>query len=233
MKINVLLFANLKEKTGKSKLELEIKPNSTLAELKQTLVEQYPLLKPVIKNVVNSINMTFADDEDVIPAGAEVAFFPPVSGGSEFLTVAKITMESLDVNRLITLITRPTTGAVCSFTGIVRGETEGGSFPETSWLEYEAYTPMAEAKLEQIALEMRSKWPDIEGIVLLQQVGRINPGQASVVVACSAAHRNTGVFEAAKYGIDRIKEIVPVWKKEVSPQGDEWVEGKYHPTKGD
>jgi MoaE-MoaD fusion protein len=115
----------------------------------------------------------------------------------------------------------------------VRGETNHGDFPLTSWLEYEAYQPMAEAKLEQIAGEIRERWPEIESIALIQRVGRIDPGVPSVVIACSAAHRNSGIFEAAHYGIDRVKEIVPVWKKEVSPNGEIWVEGEYHPNKGD
>jgi molybdopterin synthase catalytic subunit len=73
----------------------------------------------------------------------------------------------------------------------------------------------------------------VEGIAIVQRIGRLNPGTPTVLVACTAAHRDTGVFEAARYGIDRLKEIVPVWKKEVGPQGQEWVEGGYHPTQED
>jgi molybdopterin synthase catalytic subunit len=101
---------------------------------------------------------------------------------------------------------------------------------ETSYLEYEAYQPMAEATMRQIADEIRSRWPSVEGIVLVQRIGRLDPGTTTTAIACAAAHRNTGVFEAARYGIDRLKEIVPVWKKEVGPRGQEWVEGEHHPT---
>jgi molybdopterin synthase catalytic subunit len=92
---------------------------------------------------------------------------------------------------------------------------------------------MAEAKLAQVAEEIRSRWPVIEGIAIIQRVGRLEAGAATTLVACTAAHRDTGVFEAARYGIDRLKEIVPVWKKEVGPDGQEWVEGHYHPGPGE
>ncbi len=73
----------------------------------------------------------------------------------------------------------------------------------------------------------------IEGIVIVQRIGRLYPGTPTTLIACTSAHRNTGVFEAARYGIDRLKEIVPVWKKEIGPQGEEWVEGHYHPKPGE
>jgi molybdopterin synthase catalytic subunit len=92
---------------------------------------------------------------------------------------------------------------------------------------------MAEAKMRQVADEIRQRWPQVEGIAIVQRVGKLLPGTPTVLVACSAAHRDTGVFEAARYGIDRLKEIVPIWKKEVGPGGEEWVEGSYVPVKGD
>jgi molybdopterin synthase catalytic subunit len=73
----------------------------------------------------------------------------------------------------------------------------------------------------------------VEGIAILQRVGRLAPGTPSVVIACTAAHRNTGIFEAARYGIDRLKEIVPIWKKEIGPRGESWIEGDYFPKPGE
>jgi molybdopterin synthase catalytic subunit len=100
-------------------------------------------------------------------------------------------------------------------------------------LEYEAYKPMAEAKMAQVADEIRARWPSVEGIVVVQRIGPLDPGTPTVLIACSAAHRDTGVFEAARYGIDRLKEIVPVWKKEIGPAGEVWIEGHYTPGQGD
>lgn len=119
------------------------------------------------------------------------------------------------------------------FTGVIRGETKNSEHPNTSGLEYEAYIPMAKAKMLQVAEEIRSKWPTMQKIVIIQRIGYMNAGTPTVVVICTAAHRNTGIFDAAKYGIDRIKEVVPIWKKEISPDGDSWIEGDYIPEKGD
>jgi molybdopterin synthase catalytic subunit len=149
-------------------------------------------------------------------------------------TIIEITSSPLDLNGLIARITYPTTGAICSFTGTVRERTgRDGSLVSTEYLEYEAYVPMAEIKMNQIAAEIRSRWPSVEGVALVQRVGLLNPGTPSVLIACSAPHRDTGVFEASRYGIDRLKEIVPIWKKEIGPGGEDWVEGTYEPDKND
>ncbi len=149
-------------------------------------------------------------------------------------TIYRITDEQIDLNALLAQITLPGTGAAAIFTGMVRGRTErSGLPPETDYLEYEAYTPMAEAKMQQVAEEIREKWPAVEGIAIVQRVGRLYPGTPTVLIACTAAHRDTGVFEAARYGIDRLKQIVPIWKKEVGPAGEEWVEGDYRPQAGE
>jgi MoaE-MoaD fusion protein len=116
---------------------------------------------------------------------------------------------------------------------MVRGVTTRDNPHDTEYLEYEAYKPMAEAKMLQVAEEIRARWDTIEGIALVQRVGRLYPRTPTVLIACTAPHRDTGVFDAARYGIDRLKEIVPVWKKEVKPDGEEWVEGDYHPKPGE
>jgi molybdopterin synthase catalytic subunit len=148
-------------------------------------------------------------------------------------TIVSITEEELNIDALVAKVTLPSTGAAVVFTGIVRGVTTRGQARETSSLEYEAYQPMAEEKMKQVADEIRQKWPDIEGIAIVQRVGRLAAGIPTTLIACTAAHRDTGVFEAAHYGIDRLKEIVPVWKKEVGPEGEEWVEGEYHTGSGE
>jgi len=151
----------------------------------------------------------------------------------EFPTIFSITEDELDLNDLLAKITLSSTGAAAIFTGMVRGETSRGDARQTEYLEYEAYIPMAEAKMQQVAAEMRARWPVVEGIAIVQRIGRLYPKTPTVLIACTAAHRDTGVFEAARYGIDRLKEIVPIWKKEVSPGGDFWVEGDYIPKAGE
>lgn len=230
--VTVLFFAHFKERAGTNRARLELPPTATVSDLKQKLIVDFPDLANLLDRSLIAVNKEFAFDEDALPADAEVAVFPPVSGGNH-PTVLRVTSEALDLDDLVAQITLPTTGATCLFTGVVRGVTTRGQAHETLALEYEAYVPMAEAKLAQVAGEMREKWPQIEGIALVQRIGRLEPGTPTVLVACSAAHRDTGVFEAARYGIDRLKEIVPIWKKEIGPQGEVWVEGDYMPRRED
>ncbi len=160
---------------------------------------------------------------------------------SNFPTIFSITESELDLNDLLAKITLPSTGAAAIFTGMVRGETsrrgstqaKRGEARETAFLEYEAYVPMAEAKMKQVADEIRERWPVVEGIAIVQRIGKLYPQTPTVLIACTAAHRDTGVFDAARYGIDRLKEIVPIWKKEVGPNGEFWVEGEYTPKPGE
>lgn len=158
---------------------------------------------------------------------------------SNFPTIISITESELDLNTLLDQITLTSSGAAAIFTGMVRGKTkrtghaQGIAYAphETTYLEYEAYKPMAEEKMRQVAKEIREKWDIVEGIAIVQRIGKLYPRTPTVLIACTASHRDTGVFEAARYGIDRLKEIVPVWKKEFMPDGEEWVEGEYIPKK--
>lgn len=234
MNITVLFFATLRDRAGVKQTSLELPEGATVTRLKAALAEQYPGLIEALPTVLVSVNREFAFDDDLLPAGAEVALFPPVSGGSaDFPAIYQITEETLDLDALLAQITLPSTGAACIFTGMVRGVTSRGDPHETVYLEYEAYVSMAEAKMRQVADEIRLRWPSVEGIAIVQRIGRLDAGTPTVLIACSAAHRDTGVFDAARYGIDRLKEIVPIWKKEVGPGGQFWVEGDYIPGKKD
>ena len=84
--------------------------------------------------------------------------------------------------------------------------------------------------MKQVADEIRARWNTIEGIAIVQRIGRLYPTMPTVFIACASAHRDTGIFDAARYGIDRLKQIVPVWKKEIGPSTQEWVEGDHVPT---
>ncbi len=230
--VTVTFFAALRHITGTPRITLEIPDGTTVGELKAMLLERYPDLAASFQGIVTSIGEVTAEDDEVVPDGAHVALFHPIAGGSGpgFPTITRVTPEALRLDELIAAITAPTTGAVVFFTGVVRGRT---GKTETAFLDYEAYTDMAEAKLQQVAAEIRQRWPKVEGIVLVQRVGRLAAGTPTILVACAAPHRDDGAFEAARYGIDRIKEIVPVWKKEIGPHGEAWVHGNYHPTVAD
>jgi len=234
MKLDVKLFATLRERAGTDSISVDISDSATVGQLTAQIAEKYPALQEVVERSLVAVNQEFAFPDETISVGDEVAIFPPVSGGVESNTYPEyfaITSDKLDIDWIVAHITRPDVGAVCVFSGAVRGVTKKPDQPlDTEYLEYEAYTPMAEQKLRQVAMEMRERFPKVIGIAAVQRIGRLDVGETTVLIACSSGHRNDGIFEAAHYGIDRLKEIVPVWKKEVGPDGTEWVEGGYHPT---
>lgn len=233
MKITVKYFATLRDRVGRRDEQIEV-PDATSAEgLKSILAERHPELAESLPTTIMAVNREYVGKEHVIQDEDEVAIFPPVSGGAEPPTILSVTEEELDMNAILDRLILPTTGAACVFTGVVRARTERGNPHETDHLEYEAYEPMAEAMMAQVADEIRSDWGDVQGIAIVQRIGTLAPGTPTVLIACTAAHRDSGVFEAARYGIDRLKEIVPIWKKEVGPDGENWMEGDYLPTEGD
>lgn len=232
-KINLIFFAHLKEISGVHQIEVDLPDGANILDLKNRLLEVFPQFDKVLPTAIFAIDREFAFDEDPVADGAEVAIFPPVSGGSTGPTIFKVTRESIDLDALLAQITLESTGAAAIFAGMVRGVTTRGEAHKTVALEYEAYVPMAEAKMAQVAVEIREKWPTVEGIAIVQRIGYLLPRTPTVLIACTAPHRDTGVFDAARYGIDRLKEIVPIWKKEILPTGEEWIEGEYIPKKGD
>lgn len=236
MNVRILLFATLKDVVGKNRLTLTIPLEKVNVEdVRRALSAEYPSAKANIDAAIAAVNEEFAFPTDAVQDGDEVAFFPPVSGGSnDYPEVFQLASEPVDTDQLVQAITIPATGAVCIFSGMVRGETaQDSSVKQTQHLEYEAYEPMALAKMRQVADEIRAQWPLVQGIAIVQRVGHLAVGQNTILIACASGHRDQGCFEAARYGIDRLKEIVPVWKKETRPDGHSWVEGHYTPTGDD
>jgi molybdopterin synthase catalytic subunit len=240
MVVTVRFFATLKDRAGLSERQCELPEAATVAGLLGLLAREYPGLQPSLDTALVAINHEYAFPEDLMHDGDEIALFPPVSGGSnsgqdappqEYLAV---TAGEIDLDAIVHAISSPETGGVCLFTGTVRGLTASSEhMRHTTHLLYEAYEPMAERKLKQVADEMRAQFPAVRGIALVQRIGDLQVGDVTVLVACSAGHRDEGIFEAARYGIDRLKEIVPVWKKEIGPDGSQWVEGHYIPSRDD
>ena len=132
----------------------------------------------------------------------------------------KITPDVLDPRDLEKLLDNAANGAVVTFQGVVRNNSRGKT---VSYLEYDAYAPMAVKMMERIAGEVAEKW-DIHDMGIWHRTGRLEIGEASLVVVVASPHRKEG-FEACHYTVDRIKTIVPIWKKEVWTDGESWVEG--------
>ncbi|MBK8026286.1 MAG: molybdopterin converting factor subunit 1 [Chloroflexi bacterium] len=239
MVIKILLFATLKDLAGTKTYDLDLpEGDPTVADVRQAMAQRFPSISRHLGSAIAALNEEFAAPEYRVKDGDTVAFFPPVSGGSSeaapYPEIFRLPEEPYSIDEIIEAITIPATGAVCVFSGTVRGETGAdGGIRQTIRLEYEGYAPMALAKMRQVAQEIRERWAGVQGIAIVQRVGVLEVGQNTVLIACSSAHRDEGCFEAARYGIDRLKEIVPVWKKEVRPDGSTWIEGKYHPTPED
>jgi molybdopterin synthase catalytic subunit len=231
MNVTIKLFARMRELVGTGTLKRTLAENATIADLLGTLQQEFPRLAETASYLVVAVNQEFVTPETRLAEGDEVALFPPVSGGSG-ADEAKlaVTYEPISLDEVAAKVVRPETGAVAVFGGIVRNVTAG---KPVEHLEYEAYETMALARLRQVAEEARAQWPKIVDIAIVQRVGHLEVGENAVVVAVSSPHRGDGCFEACAYAINRLKQIVPIWKKEVSPDGSEWIEGDYHPSATD
>lgn len=231
MNVTIKLFARMRELVGAGSLKRSLADNTTVSDLMVALQEEFPRLAETASYVVVAVNQEFAAPETRLAEGDEVALFPPVSGGSGAdEDKLAVTFEPISLDQVAAKVVRPETGAVAVFGGVVRSVSAG---KPVEHLEYEAYEEMALARLRQVAAEARDQWPKIVDIAIVQRVGHLEVGENAVVVAVSSPHRGDGCFEACAYAINRLKQIVPIWKKEVSPDGSEWVEGDYHPSSTD
>ena len=231
MRLTVQLFANLAETCGARQIELSGLPQPLTAALViDAFISRYPQLDPMRDSIMFAVNAEYVSaDHPVMPCD-EVALIPPVSGGSDNGDAAedpffKITRDVLDPTALHNLVLSPPAGAVSLFVGVVRDNNLGR---DVNYLEYDAYPAMAIRVMRQIESEIRDRW-DVLDIAMHHRIGRLEIGEASVAVAVASAHRGEGI-EACHYGIDRLKAIVPIWKKEVWTDGEQWIEGSLTPA---
>jgi molybdopterin synthase catalytic subunit len=225
MQVTVRLFASLREAVGQRDLAWKLAPDATLGDLVRALDQAYPHAGIGRRVLHMAVNQRYASADTRLHDGDEVAIFPPVSGGSDRgpHDIYELTWEPLSVDALARRVGLPSCGAVATFVGIVRDHTGDR---QVNHLEYEAYPDMAEATMAQIGAEIRERWPSIQAVGIQHRLGRLEIGEASVVIAVSAAHRPE-VFDACRYAIERIKSIVPIWKKEVWTDGEVWIEGPH------
>lgn len=228
MQIKVLLFAALAERANNRELFIDIPESATVTMLLEQIGQDHPALAPLLSSCFVSVNQEYAPADHVISFGDEVAILPPVSGGEDerFL----ITDQPLQADPLIKLVTNPHAGAVLTFVGTVREFTKG---QRTVALSYEAYIPMAIEKMKQIAREIDERWPGAQ-VAMQHRIGHLEIEEIAVVIAVATPHRNES-FEAGRYAIERLKQIVPIWKKERWEDGGEWKghqQGPWNPLAG-
>lgn len=219
--IHARLFARLREQAGTDSETVQVEPGSTVEDVYSALRRSHASLESNLDAVRPAINQEFADWDAVVGQGDEVAFIPPVSGGTNAVGVMfEVTTEPLDARRAETAVSHSRAGAICTFTGIVRDSSRGRS---VTHLDYEAFAEMATGQMRKIADEIADQWPEAR-VAMAHRTGRLEIGEASVVVSVSAPHRAEAIA-ACKWGIDRLKESVPIWKKEHAADGTYWIEG--------
>jgi len=217
MHLQVRLFAVCRDRAGRDEIEVEIPGEATDVDgLKAAVAAAVPAIAPLMPIVRVAVNQTFAGSEDRISEGDELALIPPVSGGSPDLF--EVRDGEVTTAEVEAAVRHPGAGAVVSFLGTVRDHT--GPHDVTA-LEYEAYVEMAEKYLRKVGEEVADKWPGAR-IAIVHRTGRLEPGEPSVAISVSSPHR-ANAFDACRYAIERLKEDVPIWKKELRGDGSVWV----------
>ncbi len=252
MRVQVKFFAIFREMIGVKAESKEIVEGTTVEQLWKDYVAHSP--RAANARTAYAVNQKLVKPDYVLHDGDEVGFLPPVSGGSERENSRKarknlehensrkgrkprketirgksrnsrgkdafITRRMIDLNALYKHVAFSGAGAILLFSGVVRDNSHGKSVKH---LEYEAYPEMAEQSMRDIIGEIHERWAEAR-VAMAHRIGKIKIGEASLVIAVSAPHRPEA-YAASRYAIERIKAILPVWKKEFATDGAEWVEG--------
>ena len=225
MKINVLFFGLTHDLTGFDREQVEVPDGEKLGYLWRYYEGRFPWLREMSGSLVTAVNQEVAQESCCLHEGDEVAFLPPVSGGApereRESEIYRITHDVIPTAELAQQIKRAEDGAVVVFEGIVRDHSHGR---KTLYLEYEAYEPMALRKMREIGREIKQEFR-IGGVGMIHRLGRLEIGETSVTIVITSAHRRAA-FEACQHAIDRLKQIVPIWKKEYFEDGAVWTEGE-------
>lgn len=223
-RMTIRLFATLRERAGASELSREFPDGATVAEMWQRLAEEFPALRGHRDSVGFAVNQEYVQGDYRPRPGDEVAFIPPVSGGTapagdaRWIGPITIGRAAIDVAALERAVAEPRAGAIVTFAGTTRADNAGRNVVR---LEYEAYEPMALSEMRRLAREAGERW-QIVRIAISHRVGPVGIGETSVAISVSAAHR-ADAFEACRFAIDRLKEVAPIWKKEYFDGGEVWI----------
>jgi len=225
--ITVKLFAAAADAVGRRSLQGDW-TGLTAAQLLEQLQKEYPGLARLAPVLSIAVNREYATADRRLADGDEVALIPPVSGGAPTpgdRPLFEVTTEPLSADEIAARVTNPYSGATVVFVGTVREWTHGR---RTVHLEYEAYAEMAVSQMEKIGQEIAERWPGAQ-VAIAHRVGKLSITEASVVIAVATPHR-ADAFEACRHAIERLKQIVPIWKKEVWEDGEEWVGSQTGPA---
>ena len=217
MEIMIKLFAGAADAVGRKDLSWKVEEKSTVGEVLDALIREYPRLEKLRPVLLLSINQEYASLDQQLNEGDELGLIPPVSGGGT--EVCRLTREPIDIQEVLQQVRDADCGAVLLFLGTVR-EMTGDK--QTLHLEYEAYPEMALSKLNQIVEEVETRWPGARAAIT-HRLGHLEIGDISVAIAVACPHR-AQAYEASRHAIEQLKKIVPIWKKENWADGtSEWV----------
>ena len=234
MQVRVLFFGPLVERLGCREERLEMPAAAQAGDVYRHYFRREPAIGAWGRDLLVAVNEEFSNSDHPLREGDEIAFLPPMSGGSPETPAALaaepsvlLTREPIVSARWREAVSRPEHGGIVVFEGVARNHHQGKAVMA---LEYEAYEPMALKRLRAIATQVLAQWP-VGAVAVVHRLGRLEVGEVSVLVAVGAAHRRPA-FEACSFAIDAIKRSVPIWKKEWSPDGAWWTEGAL-PTASD
>jgi len=230
VRIRVLFFGIIRDVVGLREDSLEIPSGGNLGSVFEHYAAQFPKLRGMAASTVLALNQQFSSPAAPVADGDEVAFLPPVSGGSMYTHhladpaghFYALTREPIDGTAIAHQLLRGEDGAFVNFEGVARNNTKGRA---TRFLEYECYEAMAVKMMAQIGAEI-AQTHAIGRIAMVHRLGRIETTETSVAVVVTAPHRKPA-FDAALEGINRLKKLVPVWKKEYFVDGEVWVDGEW------
>jgi molybdopterin converting factor subunit 1 len=226
MRVTVRLFGPIREAVGAKELHVQLPDAADASTLRALLAEKHPELTAFGPRLRVSVNREFAAEDAPLADGDEVAFLPPVSGGSgaqgaRSSGTARCTIsdQPLEADAVAARVVGADAGGVVTFVGAVRDHSRGH---EIEHLEYEAYPEMAVQEMERICDEAARRWPGTR-VAIAHRVGHLAIGDLAVVIVAASAHR-AEAFDACRFAIDALKQTVPIWKKEVARDGAYWVD---------
>lgn len=231
MRIQVLFFGQLKDIIGRATDELDLSPGSSVGTVFDHYASQYPRLREMSASIAIAQNHEFSQRDSALSEGDEIALMPPVSGGCDDSWIAcsadefgfyAVTDTVIDAQALVKRLQRDNDGAVLTFDGVVRDHTGDR---KTLYLDYEGYAPLAVKTMQRLGEEIREKH-DVHGVGMIHRVGRLQLQEASISIVVTSAHRQAA-YDASLEAINRIKKLVPIWKKEYFEDGEVWVEGAW------
>jgi len=218
MDVVVKLFGAIREAVGARELAVSLPEGCPVEDLRVRLARDHPIFEEFGDRLAVSVNYEVAAGDAVLRQGDEVAFLPPVAGGSATCTLSE---RPLDVGATVARVAGPGMGGIVTFLGAVRNEARGRQIRH---LEYESYPEMAEREMQKIADAAAERWPGVR-VAIAHRSGHLEVGDLAVVIAAAAPHR-AEAFEACRFAIDTLKQTVPIWKKEFATDGEYWVDDR-------